>query len=50
MKNLIKDKLERSYIRLYRIKNVRNIIVKLELLDISIFLKFYVLIIKKTNK
>ena len=47
IKNLINNKLNNFYIEAFKIKNVRNIITLLILLNIKIFLKFYTLIFKK---
>lgn len=50
IKNLINNKLKRSYIKLFKVFRIRDIIVKLRLLNIKIFFKFYILIIKKVRK
>lgn len=50
IKTLINNKLKRSYIKLFKVFRIRDIIVKLRLLNIKIFFKFYILIIKKVRK
>ena len=47
IKNLINDKLEILYIKVFKVKKVREVIVLLELLNIKIYLRFYVLLLKK---
>ena len=44
IKNLIKNKLDMSFIKIFKIKKIINLF---ELLNIKIFLKFYVLFFKK---
>ena len=46
-KNLIDDKLEILYIKVFKIKEVRGVIVLLKLLNIKIYLRFYVSLLKK---
>ena len=47
IKNLTNNKLNNFYIKTFKIKNVRDIITLLILLNIKIFLRFYISILKK---
>ena len=46
-KNLTNKKLNRLYIGVFEIKKVSGVVIILKLLDIGIFLKFYIGLIKK---
>ena len=45
--NIINDKLDNSYIELYKIINIKDIIVYLILLEIKVYLKFYISLFRK---
>ena len=47
IKNLISDKLNTSYIDIFRVKEVKEVTILLKLLDIKIHSRFHVLLLKK---
>ena len=47
IKNLIKDKFNTSFIKIFKIKNIKNITILFELSNINFFSKFYILFFKK---
>ena len=49
IKNLINNKLNKLYIKAFRIKEVKSVIALLKLLDIKIFLRFYISLFKKVS-
>ena len=49
IRNLIIDKLNTSYVGVFRVKEVREITILLKLSDIKIYLQFYILLLKKIS-
>ena len=49
IKNLINDKLEILYIKVFKIKEVKGVITLLKLLNMKIYLRFYVSLLKKVS-
>ena len=49
IKNLTNDKLNNFYIKTFKIKDIRDIITLLTLLNIKIFSRFYISIFKKVS-
>ena len=47
IKNLTNDKLETSYIRVFKVKEVKGVTALLKLLNTKIYLRFYILLLKK---
>ena len=47
IKNLTNDKLKILYIKVFKVKEVRGIIILLKLLSTKIYLRFYVSLLKK---
>ena len=47
IKNLTNKKLDRPYIGAFKVKKVLGVVIILKLLDIGIFLKFYIRFLKK---
>ena len=47
IKNLINNKLEILYIRVFKVKEVKEVIALLKLLNIKIYLTFYISLLKK---
>ena len=47
IKNLIDNKLNKLYIEVFKVKEVKSVTTLLKLLNIKIFLKFYVSLLKK---
>ena len=47
IKNLINNKINKLYIKIFKIKEVKSVIALLKLLNIKIFLKFHVSLFKK---
>ena len=47
IKNLIDDKLEILYIKVFKVKEVKGITILLKLLSIKIYLRFHVSLLKK---
>ena len=46
-KNLINDKLEILYIKVFKVKEVRGVTILLELLNTKTYLRFYISLLKK---
>ena len=49
IKNLTNNKLEILYIRVFKVKEIREIIILLKLLSIKTYLRFYVSLLKKVS-
>ena len=47
IKNLIKNKFNTSFIEIFKIKKIKNVIILFKLLNIKFFLKFYIFLFKK---
>ena len=47
IKNLINDKLDALYVDFFKVKEVKRITILLKLLDIKIYLRFYISLLKK---
>ena len=47
IKNLLKNKFDTSFIKIFKIKKIKNITILFKLLNIKIFFKFYILFLKK---
>ena len=48
IKNLVNDKFEILYIKVFKIKEVKGVITLLELFNTKIYLRFYVSLLKKS--
>ena len=49
IKNLINDKLNNSYIKAFKIENIKNVTTLLTLSSIKTFFKFHTSMLKKTS-
>ena len=49
-KNLIKNKFNISFIKIFKIKEIKNVTIFLKLSNIKMVFKFYISFIKKTLK
>ena len=49
IKNLIDNKLEILYIKVFKVKDIRGVTALLRLLNIKIYLRFYVSLFKKVS-
>ena len=49
IRNLINDKLNTLYINIFRVKEVREVTILLKLSNIKIYLRFYILLLKKIS-
>ena len=49
IRNLINDKLDTSYINIFRIKEVKKVTILFKLLNIKIYLYFYISLLKKIS-
>ena len=49
IKNLINDELDKLYIEVFKVKEVKEVTALLKLLNIKIFLRFYISLFKKVS-